>query len=236
MAEEERQQFASGTNCNTSLKTDFFNEQLNKVKTQTTAAGKKIVAMRIATDYCLSAQQVFELCSALPLNNDKLELAKFSYKHCVDPQNFEAVYNSFSISSYVTQLDDYIKAHPVLPTHIETNATNQQDEIIYVHGYNGPLGCPAPMSRQTFEDAANTIKAADFENTRIETAKTIIKGNCMTVDQVMTICKMFDFENTKLEFAKFAYSKTYDKGNYFKVTTVFDYDASKNELNRFISK
>lgn len=45
---------------------------------------------------------------------------------------------------------------------------------------------------------------------------------------------MFDFENTKLDFAKFAFSKTYDRDNYYKVNAVFDFDASKETLNRFI--
>ena len=63
----------------------------------------------------------------------------------------------------------------------------------------------------------------------------ILCGNCVSTDQVMAICKLFTYEQTKLDFAKFAFSKTTDPGNYFKVGTVFTYDASKTELNDYIS-
>jgi hypothetical protein len=51
---------------------------------------------------------------------------------------------------------------------------------------------------------------------------------------VVEVLKMFDFEDTKIQFAKFAYPKTYDKGNYFKINTVFDFDASKETMNKFV--
>jgi hypothetical protein len=106
--------------------------------------------------------------------------------------------------------------------------------VEYVPGYNGPYGCTQPMSASGFASVKSTIADADFENTKMSTAKTIVGANCITTAQVMEICKLFDFENTKLEFAKFAYSHTYDKGNYFKVATIFDFDASKDNLNKYI--
>jgi len=98
-----------------------------------------------------------------------------------------------------------------------------------------PAGCQYPMDFGSFKSAKETVQQASFEDTKLSTAKSILAGNCVSTEQVMQICKLFSFEASKLDFAKFAYSKTTDKGNYFKVNNVFDYDASKTELNNFIS-
>jgi hypothetical protein len=45
---------------------------------------------------------------------------------------------------------------------------------------------------------------------------------------------LFDFENTKLDFAKFAYDRTYDRANYYKVNDAFEFESSIEDLNRYI--
>ena len=98
-----------------------------------------------------------------------------------------------------------------------------------------PAGCQYPMDFGSFKSAKETIQKASFEDTKLSTAKSILASNCVSTEQVMTICKLFSFEASKLDFAKFAYGKTTDKGNYFKVGSIFDFDASKTDLNDFIS-
>jgi hypothetical protein len=72
------------------------------------------VAEKIAQTYCLTSQQVYELCNELYLGSDKLALAKFCYGRCYDPQNYEVVYRALSISSMVRELDNFIKQQAVL--------------------------------------------------------------------------------------------------------------------------
>ncbi len=100
---------------------------------------------------------------------------------------------------------------------------------------NNNGGCIYPMNSSSFSSARSTIANANFDESKLSTAKSIIAGNCLTSDQVVEICKIFSFEQTKLDFAKAAYIKTTDKSNYFKVSNVFDFDASKEELSAFIS-
>lgn len=223
----------NAVNCNNMLDAISFRQQLDRVRTQGTAAGKKIIAEKIAQQYCLSSKQVYELCDALLLSSDKIDLAKYSYTHCYDTQNYEEVYKAMPTSSMVKELYDYISktGNSVPPT---APATTVPVRVEYVPGYSGPYGCAQPMSTAGFASAKSSIEDADFENTKMSTAKTITGANCLTTDQVVEICKLFDFENTRLEFAKFAYPHTYDKGNYFKVNKVFDFDASKQDLNKYI--
>lgn len=96
-------------------------------------------------------------------------------------------------------------------------------------------GCGYPMDMGSFSEAKRTIANASFEETKLSTAKSILGSNCLSTDQVMAICKMFSFEQSKLDFAKAAFRRTTDRGNYFKVGNVFDFDASKTELNEFIN-
>lgn len=109
-------------------------------------------------------------------------------------------------------------------------------------GYSTPpppppsqAGCQYAMDPGSFKSAKETVAKASFEDTKLSTAKTILGSNCFSTNQVMEICKLFSFEESKLDFAKFAYSKTTDPGNYFKVGNIFTFDASKTELNEYIS-
>ncbi|MBL0259005.1 MAG: DUF4476 domain-containing protein [Bacteroidetes bacterium] len=109
-------------------------------------------------------------------------------------------------------------------------------EVIYVSGYNGPVGCPMPMAQGDFSSMKETIRTKDFESTKLTIAKQVLQNNCLTSAQVREVLGLFDFENTKLEYAKYAYGHTYDIGNYYKVNDAFEFESSVDDLNKFISK
>jgi len=96
-------------------------------------------------------------------------------------------------------------------------------------------GCRYPMDANSFRSAKETVSKASFDETKISTAKTILTSNCMSTDQVIAICNLMSFEASKLDFAKYAYGRTTDPGNYFKVGNIFSFDASRTELNNYIS-
>ena len=96
-------------------------------------------------------------------------------------------------------------------------------------------GCQYAMSPGDFKAAKQTVENASFEDTKLSTAKSILSSNCFSTNQVIDICNLFGFEESKLSFAKFAYDKTTDRNNYFKVANIFSFDASKTDLNDYIS-
>ncbi|MBN2682518.1 MAG: DUF4476 domain-containing protein [Bacteroidales bacterium] len=101
--------------------------------------------------------------------------------------------------------------------------------------YTGPKGCICPMDEKTFVNTVNIIKSKDFEDTKLKIAKQISSSNCLLVEQVMIIMKLFDFEDNRLDFAKFAYKYVFDRGNYFKINELFDFESSTDELINFIN-
>ena len=109
------------------------------------------------------------------------------------------------------------------------------DDHYIMEGYNGPYGCPWPMSEADFRQALHTIKSKTWDDTRLSIAKQVVAANCLFADQVRDIVNLFDWEDKKLEFAKFAYDYTYDTGNYFKVAQAFEWEDSIEELNEYIN-
>jgi hypothetical protein len=244
--------------CNAPLPSNLFLIQKNKVRAQKTEAGRLITCKKIINTQCLTSQQVFELVSLLTFSNNRLDAAKLAYTRTFDPDNYEVVFNAFTISSAVEDLNNYIQTvNASWGTTVTTTTTtnpnnnnwnnnqnnnqnnnwnnnNQNNNNSYVPDYTGPIGCPRPMATSAFETAKKSISSNSFENTKLEVAKQIMGQNCLTSEQVLQVTKLFGFENTKLEFAKFAYSHTYDKGNYFKVNDAFTFESSKSELIEFI--
>lgn len=106
--------------------------------------------------------------------------------------------------------------------------------IVYLPGYNGPVGCPVPMSAADFNDLEQSIASKKFEDSKLTMAKQVLRDRCLFVSQVKKIMLTFTFEETRLDFAKFAYPFTYDIGNYFKVNDAFTFETSIEELDEYI--
>ncbi|MFM9056789.1 MAG: DUF4476 domain-containing protein, partial [Bacteroidota bacterium] len=106
--------------------------------------------------------------------------------------------------------------------------------IVYLPGYNGPVGCPVPMSPGDFNDLEASIASKTFEDTKLTIARQVLRDRCLFVSQVRSIMRQFTFEQNRLDFAKYAYDYTYDIGNYFKVNDQFTFESSTEELDEYI--
>lgn len=110
----------------------------------------------------------------------------------------------------------------------------KEPEVYRMPGYTGPVGCAWPMSSTEFAEAQQGIGSKSFEDSKMTTAKQVGRDRCFTVDQVKGIMGLFSFEDSKLEFAKYAYDRTYDIGNYYKLNDAFTFSSSIDELNSYI--
>jgi len=120
-------------------------------------------------------------------------------------------------------------------THTSTSTTGGEDHY-NMPGYSGAIGCAWPMEEGQFADAVNSVSSKDFEDSKLTIAKQITGSNCLTAAQVKRMMGAFDFEDSKLEYAKFAYGKTFDVGNYYKLNDAFEFESSIDELNEYINK
>ncbi|MBW8049771.1 MAG: DUF4476 domain-containing protein [Cytophagales bacterium] len=117
-----------------------------------------------------------------------------------------------------------------------TEETAPPHEHVYVlPGYNGPVGCPLPMTDNDFRNAKNSIASKSFSDSKLTIARQVTSSNCLLSSQVKEIMLLFDFEDTRIKYAKYAYGYTYDLGNYYKVNDAFDFESSIEELNEYIN-
>jgi len=119
-------------------------------------------------------------------------------------------------------------------TTTSSGGATSSGNVYVLPGYNGPNNCPWPMSNEDFSSAKQSIKSKSFEDSKFTVAKQILGSNCMLSSQVKEIMMLFDFENTRLDFAKFAWGKTFDPGNYYKLNDAFQFESSIDDLNKYI--
>lgn len=106
-----------------------------------------------------------------------------------------------------------------------------------------PTATPTPttpvivaMNTNDFNDKLNTVKNESFDDSKMEKAKFVFDDEHLNSVQVASVCKVFSFDNRKVDFAKWAYKRTVDKKNYYKVVDVLTFDADKKELQNWIKK
>lgn len=117
---------------------------------------------------------------------------------------------------------------------IDTRPVVKEPAVYHMPGYTGRTGCSWPMTESEFTDVKKSIESKSFEETKMTMAKQIGSGRCFTVDQVKGMMGLFSFEDSKLDFAKYAYERTFDIDNYFKVNDAFTFESSVDDLNSYI--
>ncbi len=106
-------------------------------------------------------------------------------------------------------------------------------EVTY-NGYNGPTGCSFPSQDPGFDRLLENIKSKSFADSKMTLAKQYTSSKCLLAEEVAEIMKTFDFEDDRLEFAKFAYTNTYDQGNYYLVNEAFQFELTIDDLNDYL--
>ncbi len=102
--------------------------------------------------------------------------------------------------------------------------------------YNGPTGCEGVMSESSYQKAKRSIEKKDFADDKMTLARQVTRSNCLLTDQVKGIVELFDFEDDRVQYAKFAYSHTYDQGNYYRINDSFEFSSSVDELEEYLDR
>jgi Domain of unknown function (DUF4476) len=98
---------------------------------------------------------------------------------------------------------------------------------------NAGVQCANMLAPQDINALLSSIRARDFESTKLSVAKQAVGSSSILAQDVGQILRTFEFESTRLEFAKFAYSRCCDQRNYFKVNDAFEFESSVTEMQRF---
>lgn len=132
------------------------------------------------------------------------------------------------------QPDNHADPHHQEPGH---HSDNHKPQPAHQEGVVPPPP-PAnqPCSARDFQEAKRLVAEQDFETSKLKVAKQVVQSEMLTTSQIVEVARLFEFESTKLEFLKYAYAYCFDPNKYYLVNSVFEFDSSKNELNKFVEK
>lgn len=99
-----------------------------------------------------------------------------------------------------------------------------------------PIYLDGLMTAKEFSELNTMIKDEQFSDRKIKLIKTALNGALITTIQLAELIKHFDFDDKKLEIAKFAYDSLADRKNFFKLTTSFTFQSSKDEILAIANK
>ena len=203
-------------NCSYPLNDGTFMYNYKRVAKKENDQARLLSAVRFMNNQCLSTAQIMKLSTVFTLESNKLNFLK---------QSFDAVYDRDNIGA----------AEQVLT---QSNYKQEFRSFLQSQGNTGGGGTnyPCQIDEVEFKRIKDNIESQSFNNTRLNTAKQILrsKGKCFMADQVKELVALFDFESSRLDIAKFAYDYTLDQDNYYVVNESFKFDSSKNQLLEFI--
>jgi hypothetical protein len=98
-------------------------------------------------------------------------------------------------------------------------------------GYNGSV-----INDMDFSELMTNLGNMSYDDNKREMISMVLDKYFVTSEQVKKLLTAVTFENNKLDISKYAYARTTDKENYYKVLTSFSFESTIKELKDFISK
>lgn len=96
------------TRCTWPMNASDFNAAKNTIQETTFEDSKLSTAKTIASNNCLSTDQVVAICNLFTFEDNKLKFAKYAYKYTTDPKNYFKVVNVFTFDGSKKELNDFI--------------------------------------------------------------------------------------------------------------------------------
>lgn len=204
-------------NCSFPLNDETFVYRYKTIKQKQNDQSRLLAAIKFVNNQCLSTAQIMKLSTAFSLEGNKLNLLKQSYDAVYDPSNFVNAEQVLAQSNNRQEFRTYLRNHAI-GGGSGTNYGCQVDDV-------------------EFDRIVQNIKSQSFNNTRLNTAKQIVKakGQCFTAEQVKTIVQLFDFESSRLDVAKYCYDYTLNQDSYYVVNEAFTFSTSKDRLTEYIN-
>lgn len=83
-------------------------------------------------------------------------------------------------------------------------------------------------------DVERQMRQTGFESTRLDIAKTAVRGNRISARQLRQLMEEFNFESTRLDFAQWAYPYVVDKENIVVIYDAFEFESSIHRFQRHL--
>lgn len=191
-----------------------FNVLLKSVRDQASQSGKRSVvanAFNNTSNYftCFQVEQLLQLISS---ENNRLQLAKLSYRGITDPGNFSQLYDLFNSEASIRELKEFVNDYG--DTYDEKNPMSDTD---FTRLYND-------IKNQWPSSTQMTSLAAAFNNT----------ANFFTVSQASQLIQLVSYETNRLQLCKYAYRGIVDPENFTQLNSLLNFQSSRDELADYV--
>ncbi len=97
--------------CQVPMNSGDFSSMKSSISSKSFEDSKVTIAKQILNDNCLTSGQVRDLMNLFTYEESKLDIAKYAYRHTVDPNNYYKVNDAFTFESSIDDLNAYINAN-----------------------------------------------------------------------------------------------------------------------------
>jgi hypothetical protein len=208
---------------NTAMASANFNVLLGQVQNQWQPSAKiTTISNAFAnTNNFFTTDQVGQLIHLVNDENSRLQLAKSSYSHVTDKQNFNQLYDLFSTQAYRNELAAYV---------------GSPNGNIYNNPSNTSL-YKTPMTEASFNQLVEDVKGQWLPLAKMNALTNIFATptNYFTADQARILIHLVSDEDNRLQLAKSSYRNITDRANYTLLYDLFNSQARKDALAAYVN-
>ena len=182
--------------------------------------GSKMTSLRNAfanTSNFFTVSQARQLILLVNDDNNRLQLAKSSYRSIVDPNNFNQIYDLLSTKADKDELASFISTYNAGSTGTSSNLK-------------------APMSEANFNALVQNIRNQFLPGSRMSAVSNAF-GNTNNYFNTMQARQLIQFimdEANRLQLAKLSYRNIVDPANFSKLYDLFETKESKDALAAYV--
>ncbi len=196
-----------------------FNSLLQSVQSKWSQALKGETendAFKNSNNY-FRTSQIRQLLILITSENDRLDLAKLSYRSVTDSSNFTQLYDLFKTQASKDELNNFLKTKG-------WNSNSNQTSI------------KTPMGDQDFDQLLYNVRVnlIQFLKVGYETDVFNNPNNYFSTNQVRQLLLLINAENNRLDLAKLSYRTVTDPANFSQLNNLFNLQSSRDELANFV--
>ncbi|MEP6595657.1 MAG: DUF4476 domain-containing protein [Ginsengibacter sp.] len=195
-----------------------FNSLLQSVKGKWSQALKGETendAFNNSNNY-FSTSQIRQLLTLITSENDRLDLAKLSYRSVTDSSNFTQLYDLFKTQESKDELNNFLRTKG-------WNTVNNQSS-------------KTPMGDADFNQLLNNVRGylIQFLKVGYETDLFNNPNYYFSTSQIRQLLLLINAENNRLELAKLSYRIVTDPANFPQLNNLFTLQSSRDELANYV--
>ncbi|MEO6220767.1 MAG: DUF4476 domain-containing protein [Ginsengibacter sp.] len=163
-----------------------------------------------------STSQIKQLLTLITSENDRLDLAKLSYRSATDSANFTQLYELFKNQESRDDLNNFLRTRG-------WNSNNQ-------------TSIKTPMADQDFTQLLDNVRInlIQFLKVGYETDVFNNPNNYFNTNQIRQLLLLINAESNRLDLAKLSYRTVTDRANFAQLNSLFNSQSSRDELANYI--